>query len=191
LELSAQAFTIFAKRIAVPSADTQDRVRMPMMIIMTTITCNSRFLTISAMKSLFLITAAMVAVMFTSCERREAQGDVTFAKSTFESLARGDTSVEEKIDWETFTSLGIPAGQQYGAFATEEDRSAFRRTFITRFSSSFRDSGGSTASFKDWRVLSHDDTHTKVAADSADGTLKLTVSERDGKERLSVIEIVK
>lgn len=143
------------------------------------------------MKKLILTAISLLAVLLPSCEKMESKGDVTFAKSAFESLVRGDTSVADKIDWETLNSLGLPVGQQYVAFANESDRTNFRKGFITQFSASFRESGGSVDSFTGWRVVSHDGTHTEVAADSSSGILKLTVSERDGQERLSAIEIVK
>jgi len=143
------------------------------------------------MKKLILTAMSLLALLLPSCEKMESKGDVTFAKSSFESLVRGDTSVADKIDWETLNSLGLPVGQQYVAFANETDRTNFRKGFITQFSASFRESGGSVDSFTGWRVTSHDGTHTEVAADSSNGILKLTVSERDGQERLSAIEIVK
>lgn len=141
------------------------------------------------MKNLILSAISLLTLLLPGCEKMEAKGDVTFAKSTFESLARGDTSVAEKIDWETLNSLGIPVGQQYVAFANDADRTNFRKGFVTQFSASFRESGGSVDSFTGWRVTSHDETNTKVTADTTKGRLNLTVSKRDGKERLSAIEI--
>lgn len=143
------------------------------------------------MKTLLISLASLILLFLPGCEKMEAKGDVTFAKSTFESLVRGESEVAEKIDWDTLNSLGLPVGQQYVAFENEADRTSFRKGFITQFSATFRESGGSVESFTNWRVVSHDETHTKVAADSTNGTLMLTVSERDGMERLSAIEIEK
>lgn len=141
------------------------------------------------MRALIVLTLSLLVLLLPGCEKMEAKGDVTFAKSAFEALVRGDSEVAGKIDWDTLNSLGLPVGQQYVSFENEADRTNFRKGFITQFSASFRESGGSMDSFSNWRVVSHDDAHTEVAADSANGTLKLTVSERDGVERLSAIEI--
>jgi hypothetical protein len=140
------------------------------------------------MKSL-IISYLSLLLLLPGCEKMEAEGDVTFAKTTFEALVRGDSDVAGSIDWETLNSLGIPVGQQYVSFENEADRTNFRKGFITQFSASFRESGGSMDSFSNWRVASHDGAHTEVAADSSTGTLKLTVSQRNGAERLSAIEI--
>ncbi|MFD2257028.1 hypothetical protein ACFSSA_10090 [Luteolibacter algae] len=143
------------------------------------------------MKNLSLLLALVIPFLFSNCKQADADGDVTFAKQTFESLARGNTSVADDIDWETFTSLGVPVGQRYVTFKNDAERADFTNSFITQFSSSFRESGGSADNFTNWKVDSHDETHTKVTADSSGGILKLTVSERDGKERLSAIEVIK
>ena len=143
------------------------------------------------MKTLILAAISLLTLLLPGCEKMEAKGDVTFAKTTFESLVRGDSGVTDKIDWETLNSLGLPVGQQYVSFANDSDRTNFCKGFVTQFSASFRESGGSVDSFSNWRVISHDETHTEVVADSADGTLKLTVSKRDGIERLSAIKIAK
>ncbi len=143
------------------------------------------------MRTVIAVLTAAIALVASSCREAETAGDVGFAKSTFESLVRGDSDVATKIDWETFTSLGVPIGEQYVAMKSDEDRSRFKTGFITQFSSSFRESGASFADFTNWRVTSHDDIHTVVTADSAKGLLNLTVSERDSTERLSAMEIVK
>ncbi|MBC7979531.1 MAG: hypothetical protein H7Y36_03100 [Armatimonadetes bacterium] len=143
------------------------------------------------MRFLQLIALLALTLAWSNCKKADAKGDVSFAKSTFESLARGDASTEKNIDWQTFNSLGINVGAQYITLKTEEDKLQFRNGFITQFSSSFRESGGSVESFSNWRVTSHNDTHTEVVADSAGGLLMLTVSERDSKERLSAIKIMK
>lgn len=162
-----------------------------MMILKTTYKHPDYLPTMKNMKILILSAVSLLTLLLPSCNKMEAKGDVSFAKSTFESLVRGDSAVAEKIDWETLTSLGISVGGQYVAFKEELDRTNFRKGFITQFSASFRESGASVASFTNWRVVTHDKTHTEVAADSTSGQLHLTVSERDGIERLSAIEIAK
>ncbi len=133
----------------------------------------------------------LVALLLANCKDSEKRGDVGFAKSTFESLVRGDSGAEAAIDWETFNSLGTNVGARYIALETDEDRAKFRRDFVTQFSASFRDSGGSFDGFTNWRTTAGDGVHTQVAADSPSGLLWLTVSERDSQERLSAIDMVK
>lgn len=143
------------------------------------------------MKSIALALVATSALFLNSCKDGKAKADVGFAKDTFTSLVRGDSSVATDIDWETFNSLGIPVGPQYIGIKSEPERESFKTGFITQFSASFRDSGGSIDSFTNWRETSHDEHHTVVTADSADGSLQLTVSERDSLRRLSAINIIK
>lgn len=118
-------------------------------------------------------------------------GDVSFAKNTFESLARGDSAVADKIDWPVFTSLGQNLGASYVALTSAVEKEKFITGFITQFSISFRESGGSVEGFTNWRVMSHDSLKTEVAADSANGVLTVIVSERDNVERVSSINIIK
>ena len=143
------------------------------------------------MKTVAITFAVVSAIFISSCKNEDGQADVNFAKSTFESLVRGDSSVASEIDWETLNSLGVPVGPQYIAIKSQPEKDSFKTGFITQFSASFRDSGGSVDSFSNWRAISHDQNHTVVTADSADGSLKLTVSERDSQKRLSAMEIVK
>lgn len=117
-------------------------------------------------------------------------GDVTFAKSTFESLARGDSAVAEKIDWPTFTAMGDNVGASYVELTSGVEKQKLVTGFITGFASSFRDSGGSVEAFTNWRVSLHDKLRTEVAADSPGGVMTITVSERDGVEKVSSINLV-
>ncbi len=142
------------------------------------------------MKSFLLLFSLTFALAFTSCRKSEANADVSFAENTFDALVRGDSSVASDIDWETLTSLGVPVGSQYLAIKTEAEKESFRQGFITQFSASFRNEGGSSDSFTNWRATSGDDKNTVVTADSSAGSLRLTVSERDSQKRLSAMEIV-
>jgi len=134
---------------------------------------------------------AAAPLLFSNCKDVEAKGDVTFARSTFESLAKGETSVIPKIDWETFNSSGTPVGAQYIALPNDSEKESYRNSFVTQFAASFRDSGGKLEDFTNWRLTDHDEISTEVTADSPTGLLKLTVSERNNEERLSAIQIVK
>jgi len=143
------------------------------------------------MRTLAFALVATSALFLNSCKDADGNADVGFAKSTFSSLVRGDSAVATDIDWETFNALGVPVGPQYIALKTDPEKESFKTGFITQFSATFRDSGGSIDSFSNWRATSHDENHTVVTADSAEGSLQLTVSERDSQKRLSVIQIVK
>jgi hypothetical protein len=133
----------------------------------------------------------LLVLILANCTEREGKADVGFAKSAFEALVRGDSGAEGSIDWETFHSLNNNVGALYIALETEEERAKFRRDFVTQFSSSFRESGGSFEAFTNWRATAGDGIHTEVAADSPGGLLRLTVSRRDDRERLSAISMEK
>jgi len=147
------------------------------------------------MKLIRLMLVFAAPFCFLSCEKGgttfSTKGDVTLAKETFAELVRGDSSVATKIDWPIFTSLGNNVGAQYSALPTSVDKEKFVNLFITQFSTSFRESGGTMDSFTNWRVSAHDSTKTEVAADSPNGALVITVSERDGVERVSALNIVR
>jgi len=154
------------------------------------------------MKTAYLISLLAVPFIFSNCrEAKQAAadaksevataGDVTFARSTFESLARGDAAVADKIDWPVFTSIGENLGASYIALPSGVEKQKLVSAFITQFATSFRESGGSIDGFTNWRVTAHDSTQTEVAADSASGVLTVTVSERDGVEKVSSINMIK
>lgn len=137
--------------------------------------------------------AALIATAFTltNCKDTQKAGDASFARTTFLSLARGDTAVQSKIDWPTLVSLGQNVGAAYVNIPSETEKQEFRNAFVTQFSSSFRENGGSVDNFTNWRVTFHDSLRTEVAADSPGGVLKVTVSERDSVERISALDIIK
>ncbi|MBK1817579.1 hypothetical protein JIN84_18315 [Luteolibacter yonseiensis] len=154
------------------------------------------------MKTAYLIPLLTLPLIFANC--REAKrtvsevktevataGDVTFARSAFESLARGDASVAEKIDWPVFTSIGENVGASYIALPSAIEKEKLVNAFITQFATSFRENGGSIDAFTNWRVTAHDSAHTEVAADSSSGILSITVSERDGVEKVSSLNMIK
>ncbi len=153
-------------------------------------------------KTTALLAVFAVPVLFSNCReakrdltsaKREvaSAGDVTFARSTFESLARGDSAVAEKIDWPVFTSLGENLGADYVALTSGLEKQKFVAGFITQFAISFRESGGNLEGFTNWRVASRDALRTEVAADSPNGVLTVIVAERDNVERVSSINLIK
>jgi hypothetical protein len=144
------------------------------------------------MKSIYFVAAIASSFALTNCNKTAGQhGDSAFARSTFVSLARGDSDVQSKIDWPTLTALGENVGAKYVAIQSEIEKQNFRNAFVTQFSSSFRENGGSVDNFTNWRVTFHDSLRTEVAADSPGGLLKITVTDRDSVERISSLDIVK
>jgi hypothetical protein len=118
-------------------------------------------------------------------------GDVSFARHTFESLAKGESSVADKIDWPVYTSLGENLGASYTALAYGVEKEKFVSGYVSQFAINFLQSGGNLECFTNWRVVSHDSMKTEVAADTPNGVLTVVVAERDGVERVSSINIVK
>ena len=154
------------------------------------------------MKTIPLLTILAAPFLLSNCKETKRNyaeaklevataGDVSFARTTFESLARGDSAVAEKIDWPVFTSLGQNLGANYVSLTSGVEKQKFIAGFITQFATSFRESGGTIEGFTNWRVTAHDALKTEVAADSANGVLTVIVAERDGVERVSSINIIK
>ena len=141
------------------------------------------------MEVIRLLSLLLLPLLLSHCEKTAekiaSKGDLTFAKSTFESLARGDSVAMENIDWPTLQSLGQNVGASYVQIPSETGKINFQKAFVAQFSASFREVGGSPDQFENWRVSYHDDLKTEVAADSAGGTVTITVTERDGRERIS------
>jgi hypothetical protein len=147
------------------------------------------------MKHLLTFAAISSTLFLTQCEKTankiESKADMTFAKTTFESLAHGDSAVTEKIDWATLQSMGQNVGAVYMQIPSETEKVNFQKAFVTQFATSFREGGGSPDKFENWRVSFHDDLKTEVAADSGGGTVTITVTERDGKERVSGLGFIR
>lgn len=143
------------------------------------------------MKSILSFASIAVVLTLSSCKKTAGSADTAFARDTFIALAKGESAVKPKIDWETLTSQGDNVGLRYNLLPTEAEKQQFQTAFVTAFSSSFRDNGGSVDNFTNWRVTFTDTLRTEVAADSPGGVLRLTVSERDAVNRISSIDIVK
>lgn len=154
------------------------------------------------MKTIHFLTVIAVPLLLSDCRKTGQKiaelkqdvatiGDASFARNTFESLARGDSAVADKIDWPVFTSMGTNVGMSYVALSSEVEKGKFITGFITQFATSFRESGGKIEDFTNWRVMLHNDLRTEVAADSPNGDLTVIVAKRDGAERVTSINILK
>jgi len=125
-----------------------------------------------------------------------ARQDVALARRVLVLLVEGRYSARHLIDWEKFTALQQPVGEQYSAFAGEGDRLNFQRSFIDTFRSGFKTEGGDIKNFVHWRVLEVVEEPlrvTRVAADIKDRPLMLIldIGHEKGKRRLVRIEAVK
>jgi len=137
---------------------------------------------------LFRFCLCMMLAVLQGCSGGGANADPEFAKTAFQSLARGDSSAEEVIDWETFQSMGQNVGMIYIAMPNDTEKANFRKSFIAQFSSSFQSTGASADGLKNWRVQSKDSARTIIAADTPNNTtLLITVSKRDGKQKISAL----
>jgi len=143
------------------------------------------------MKTILFALPISAALLVCSCDKTKlgSVGDASFARKTFEKLAKGDQTVDGDIDWKTLRALGQDVGVVYVTMASEEDQRRFREGFITQFASSFQTAGGKVEDFVDWKVMEHDATHTLVTASSPNRVLKIGVNERDGKNRVSSLDV--
>jgi hypothetical protein len=146
------------------------------------------------MKQFYLFVAIPAILLCTRCKDADRKAsvseDVSFAKTTFESLAQGNSSVVNQIDWPVLTSMGENVGSSYVAITSGVEQQKFTQAFVTQFATSFRESGGSVDRFTNWRVSLQDSQKTEVAADSTTGVLTLIVSERDKVKRVSSINMI-
>jgi hypothetical protein len=145
----------------------------------------------TAMRALWIPLAIVMPFAFSQCEKVASKADMSFAKNTFEALARGDSKVRESIDWSTLQAMGHNVGAAYVLLPSETEKVNFEQAFVTQFAASFREAGGTPDQFSNWRVSHHDDLKTEVAADSGGGTVTITVTERDGKERVSGLGFIR
>lgn len=139
--------------------------------------------------------------LFTQCEKRDGSpgpttaiataDELAFAKSTFHSLAKGELSVAQRLDWNTLTVVGENIGAKYTAIASEVEKEKYRTAFINNYATSFRESGGNIEALTNWRVVASDHMKTEVAADSPGGVLTITVMEKDGANQVVSIQVVK
>ncbi len=130
-------------------------------------------------------------LLLTGCSSGPDQ-DLKLAKSTIENLIRGESKVEDQIDWEMLHVNDEYVGEAYNTLPDEKQKSVFRRQFINGFSSEFLKAGrgvdAAMAALENWRVVNRDSARTVIAFDNASKeTITLTVSRRDGMARLSAM----
>src|SRR5688500_11305573 len=89
------------------------------------------------MKTIQLLTIIAAPLLFSNCRETKQQvttaGDVSLARNTFESLARGESKAADNIDWPVFTSLGNNVGAAYVALTSGVEKDKFVTNFISQF----------------------------------------------------------
>jgi hypothetical protein len=122
-------------------------------------------------------------------EKESDLPDVGFAKRAFFSMVNG-SAAEGIIDWETFRAMGEDLGPKYRALATDAEKAAARKSFLAGFAVSTPNIRANPEAITNWRVKSETPSETVVAADMQKGAvLLLTVSKRDGTQRISAMEL--
>jgi len=115
--------------------------------------------------------------------------DVKFARTTFTKLANGDQAVAGDIDWEHFKASGQDIGAIYNSFHDEPNHKAFRKSFISSFSKSFRDTGARAESLKNWKVKSSNGNQTVVSGETLSKShLLITISKKSSNKKMAGIQ---
>jgi hypothetical protein len=131
----------------------------------------------------------MILASLQGCSRESDNADVQFAKTAFFAMVNG-TPAETTIDWERFQAMGDDLGKEYQALASDAEKAFFRRQFLLGFAASTPNIKENPGGITHWRVQSENPSETIVAADMKKGVvLLLTVSKRDGKQKLSAMKI--
>lgn len=113
-----------------------------------------------------------------------------FAREAVEGLLNGDTAAADAFDWENLKVPGADAGSAYRELPDDENREAFRRGFIKKFSESFKASGASVGDLKNWREQGKEGETSVVAVDTKTGkTMRVFVVQRDGRQQVSELAI--
>jgi hypothetical protein len=121
-----------------------------------------------------------------------ARQDVALARRVLVLLIEGRDSARHLIDWEKFVALQQPVGEQCRAFAGEQDRLNFQRSFIDSFRSGFKTQGGAIKNFVNWRVVRVSEgppRTTQVAADIKDKDVYFLFDIEHGKGGRKLVRI--
>lgn len=126
-----------------------------------------------------------------ACSSESDNPDVKFAKTTFFSMVNCSAD-EALIDWETFQGFSKDVGAAYRALPNDAEKAEFRKSFLIGFCASTPNLKANPESLTDWRVNSASPSETIVATDRPAGDVMLiTVSKRDGKQKLSSLQVTK
>lgn len=121
---------------------------------------------------------------------KPAKTDVVFAREAVEGLLNGDTGVADAFDWENLIVPGADAGEAYSEMPDDEEREAFQKGFIEKFSGSFKQSGASVSDLKNWREEAREGERTVIAADTTTGKImRVSVVRHEGRQLVSELSI--
>lgn len=139
------------------------------------------------MKRVSLILVVISLMLLSGCTQME--NDVQLARRVFNDMCAGRQNVENLIDWQTLTAIGLEAGQAYSQLRTEKDKKDYRKAFLYNFSSSFKSAGGRSSQFFNWRIKGQDAASTIVAADTAGQgkVILFTITKIKGQRKLTAI----
>ena len=133
----------------------------------------------------------LLLALLPACSRDSDNPDVKFAKTTLFSMVNCSAD-EALIDWETFQGPGKDVGAAYRALPDDAEKAKFRKEFLAGFCVSTPNLKAHPESLTDWRVKSESPSETVVATNMQPGTVMLlTVSKRDGKQKLSSLQVTK
>jgi len=125
------------------------------------------------------------------CSSESDNADVRFAKTLLFSMVNG-TAAESAIDWEAFHTDEEDVGAAYKALPNEVEKASFRKSFLLGFAASTPNLKLNPEGVTRWRVQSATPSETIVAANTQKGVVMLlTVSKRDGNQKLSGLRIEK
>jgi len=135
---------------------------------------------------------AILAAMPGCSPRASNNADVRFAKTAFFSMVNGSSDAQTMIDWENFRAIGDDVGKEYQALPSDAEKSKYRNDFIAGIALSTPAIKANPDGITNWRVQRETPLETVVAANMNGGAiLTLTVSKRDGIQRLSAIDMKK
>lgn len=119
-----------------------------------------------------------------------AKADAVFAREAVEGLLDGDTTVADSFDWENLKVPGADVGSAYQEMPDDENREGFRQGFIKKFSESYKASGASVSSLKNWREQAKEGDANVVLVDTVTGkTMRVFVVRRNGRQQVSEMAI--
>jgi len=115
--------------------------------------------------------------------------DLSFGRSVFYGLIKGNESVKKSIDWDSFKAIGQDLGANYSKLPSAREKEWYKKSFIINCSLGFQSLKGVPGSFANWRLRRSDSQTAVVATDSIGGsTLLLTISKKDKKRKLVSID---
>ncbi len=131
---------------------------------------------------ILVILAIACAIVVT----RWSSHEVGFCRSTFTTLASGQTSAHRLIDWSHLQALDINVGATYRGLPNDAARRDYERAFIRNFAIQFQQAGGTPAGLTNWRLQARTPARVTVAADTKQKTLLLSIPASGTKKLVAI-----